>query len=152
MIDPVLFPPAVVAGAQEAQRRFGAPACVILAQYAEESGFGKKVTGDFNYFGEKWEPGCRYPFKECPTEEEVDGKDVPEIAKFVSFPSPTEAFDFQGWCLTNPHGPYAKATKFLPNWRCWLHLIARTYSSDQRYEEKITQLVLDYQLEHWNHV
>ena len=147
MIDPKLFPPDVIAGAQLAHKNTGVPIAVTLAQYALESDYGKKVTGDFNYWGEKWKPGCRYPFKECPTHEDVHGKEIPETDKFVSFPSSAASFEFQAWCLTNSHGPYAKARPFLKSWRSWLHMISRTYSTDPRYEQKICDLIAQYHLD-----
>lgn len=150
MIDPVLFPPDVIAGAQHTQKTFRIPACVILAQYAQESHYGEDVTGDFNYWGEKWVQGSRYGFKECPTEEYVNGKEIETTAKFVSFPSPEASFAFQGWALTNANGPYGKFVKFLPQWRTWLHLMSRTYSSDPTYEQEITRLISQYGLEHYD--
>lgn len=141
------FPPPLIAAVKASQQATGAPACVVLAQWAIESAWGTEVTGDFNYFGEKWVPECPYPFKECPTEEEINGKDVPEVDKFVSFPSMEAAIVFQGRALTDPHGPYGKALPFIKNWRGWLHMISRIYSSDSHYEALITEIISENNLE-----
>jgi flagellum-specific peptidoglycan hydrolase FlgJ len=142
------FPPDLIAAALASQKSSGVPACVTLAQWADESAWGTRVTGDNNYWGMKWGVGCPYPFKECPTEEEVNGKDEPEMAPFISFPSIDSALAYRAAELTDPHGPYRKALPFIRgSWRTWFHCIAHIYSTSSRYEEVITEIIIENHLD-----
>ncbi len=56
--------------AVKAEATTGYPPIVLLAQWAIESSWGKKVTGDFNFWGIKRTPE-QGPAKLCPTTEEL---------------------------------------------------------------------------------
>lgn len=75
---------------------------VSLAQFAEESDWGKTVTGAFNFFGIKARPG--EPYKLCSTHEEVNGVRKPVMAPFRSYASAQEAFDAHGDVLEHSIG------------------------------------------------
>lgn len=67
---------ALAAVAIEASTCF--PPAVLLSQWACESGWGKHVTGDYNYWGKTRAPETG-PAKFCPTHEDVT---VAQLAKF----------------------------------------------------------------------
>ena len=64
----------------------GFPAAVLLSQWACESGWGKCVTGDFNYWGTTRAPEMG-PAKFCPTHEDVT---LAELALFRADERATE--------------------------------------------------------------
>lgn len=141
------FPQDLIAAAKASQQATGVPACITLAQWAIESHWGEKETGDFNDWGMKWEPECPYPFKICATEEEVNGVKVPTTAKFISFPSLIAAVQYHGRELVDPHGPYRKALPFIRQWRIYLHQIAPIYATDSHYEALVTEIISENHLE-----
>ncbi|HZC15737.1 MAG TPA: glucosaminidase domain-containing protein, partial [Caulobacteraceae bacterium] len=109
-------PPAnIVAAAQAAFRAYpdGAPVCVMLAQWALESGWGAHIPGGSNNpFGEKALPGD--PSVAAPTTEIVDGHVVPTNAPFRAFPSVEAAFEFHAEHLATSRY-YIAARACLPN-------------------------------------
>jgi flagellum-specific peptidoglycan hydrolase FlgJ len=56
--------------AVKAEKLTGYPPVVLLSQFAIESSWGQKVTGDFNYWGIKRAPE-QGPAKLCPTTEDM---------------------------------------------------------------------------------
>lgn len=144
------FPSDVIAAAQKSQRATGCPTCITLAQWALESGWGKSVSGTHNYFGIKWTKACPFPYTMCQTTEYINGKTVHVEAPFVNFPDVATAFDYHAKLLMNPHGPYNKAIRFAKSWRTFLHILAPIYATDRSYEHKITQIIVDNNLEHFN--
>jgi len=64
--------------AVEVETSTGFPAAVLLSQWACESGWGKSVTGDFNYWGTTRAPE-KGPAKFCPTHEDIT---LAELALF----------------------------------------------------------------------
>jgi flagellum-specific peptidoglycan hydrolase FlgJ len=49
----------------------GYPPRLLLAQWALESSWGERCTGDFNYFGITYNPKRHKAFRMCPTHEEM---------------------------------------------------------------------------------
>lgn len=144
------FPKPVVLAAQHSERKTGCLACVTLAQWAQESGFGKFISGNHNYFGIKWTKGSRFPYRVCYTKEYVNGKYVTVEAKFVSYPDAEAAFDSHGKLLMNPKGPYRKAIPFAKDWRKFVELIGPTYATDPNYAKRLIELIEKYHLFDWN--
>lgn len=71
----------------------GRPAALpifTIAQFGDESAWGKKVTGAFNFFGNKAQPG--HPSSLHWTHEEVKGEKVLVQCAFRDFASAAESF------------------------------------------------------------
>ena len=75
---------------------------VTLAQFADESAWGTKLTGTFNFGGIKAMPG--HPYSMHPTHEEVKGHLVPVLCAFRDFASPQEYFDVHADLLQHGAG------------------------------------------------
>lgn len=150
------FPSDLIHAAQAADRATGVPACLILAQWAWESAWGTRLTGSYNYFGEKWAPGCGFTYKAVGTHEEENGKMVfydansPKSQKFINFPSMEAAFAYQGKHLaTSQH--YVKAQSFLrKDWRKFIEAIDGIYASDHNYVAGIMSVIEQYHLYDYN--
>jgi flagellum-specific peptidoglycan hydrolase FlgJ len=105
-------PPDIIAAAQQSERDTGVPTSVTLAQWALESGWGKKQTGANNAFGikaRKGEPGL-----DVPTHERVGSKLVPMMQRFRSYSSLDEAFRAHAELLSK-HYPISMAHTNDPN-------------------------------------
>lgn len=95
------IPIMIIDAAQNAQRKFGVFASISIAQYADESAWGKAVTGAFNYFGIKAAVGQKATL--CWTHEFVNGRYVKVLAPFTDYYSPAEAFmDHADLLATHP--------------------------------------------------
>jgi flagellum-specific peptidoglycan hydrolase FlgJ len=106
-------PPAdIIAAAQQSERDTGVPTSVTLAQWALESGWGKKNSGDNNPFGIKARPG--EPGKDVATHERVGSKLVPKMQRFRNYGSLDEAFTAHANLLAK-HYPISMAHKDDPN-------------------------------------
>ena len=97
--------PAIILAAQAAQKATGVLASISLAQYGLESGWGKFITGAFNYFGVKAIPGQVSAL--CATHEFINGKYISVMARFACYASPQDAFLAHAQLLAN-HPQYAK--------------------------------------------
>jgi flagellum-specific peptidoglycan hydrolase FlgJ len=145
-VTATLFPSEVVTAAQKALSLTGCPASVALAQWAQESGFGKYQLNAHNPFGMKWYMGCPYPFVVVPTKEWVDGHYEVQEARFIAFPDLQTAFIEHGKLLMNPNGPYAGCIKFKDNWKEFVQAIAKIYATDPHYEQSLISLIQLYKL------
>ena len=94
-MNKVDFIAAVLPGALLAQKRFGIPASVTIAQGALESGWGasRLATQGFNLFGVKADAAWRGPVLSLSTTEYVGGKPVAVLAKWRKYGSWTEAIE-----------------------------------------------------------
>lgn len=85
----------------------GVPAAMLVAQWAIESRWGTKPTGNSNYFGIK---RAKRHAKYCAvtTREVVDGKDEMQVCEFADYESMEASCQDYAWLIT--HGvPYRKA-------------------------------------------
>lgn len=97
------IPAEVIAAAQASMTKWRVPASASLAQYGDESGWGKEVTGKFNFGGYTakvkeavfpYNPGTPLePATLCPTHEIYQGKRVPCKRWFKDFASVEDYFD-----------------------------------------------------------
>lgn len=145
--------PEAIYHAQLGQKVYGVPACLTLAQYALESGWGtsKLAVTQHNYFGQKYYPGLGYPYRVVDSEEEVKGKIVVHSSKFIVYPSLAEAFKHHCQRLSSTSGPYKSANKYLRgDWKKFLHEIAPVYSTSSKYESRILELIHLNHLEQYN--
>lgn len=125
-------PPAdVIAAAQAAQRKWGVPAAVTIAQWALESGWGKHMPpGSNNPFGIKARPG--EPSVTVRTREVVHGASVYENAAFAKFASIADAFDRHGQLLATVPA-YAKARGLTDNPDEYANALTGVYATDPHY-------------------
>lgn len=137
------FPKTVQLAAQASERESGVLACVTLAQWAQESGYGRWSMGPaHNPFGIKWpglKSGLSYVVQR--TWEVISGKSVTVEAKFASFPSIEAAFRFHGKMLASPKGYYTKALPMRQDWRAYIRAIAPTYATDPNYATALIGIV-----------
>ena len=100
-IQSIFFQNTVVA-AQQAQKEFGVPSSITIAQATLESGWGQSALARQanNYFGIKANAKAQpAEYMEFPTEEFVDGRKVQEVARFERFSSPIASFKAHGYLL-----------------------------------------------------
>lgn len=102
------FTQAQIAAAQLAQKKWGVPASVTLAQFAIESGYGKYMpAGSNNPFGIKAAGGQPYVVAHT-REETAAGKSYYIDARFRKFANLAEAFEEHARLLATA-SPYAAA-------------------------------------------
>jgi len=101
-----------IAAARAAQTKWNIPRSVILAQWALESAWGKKLSGKHNCFGIKARAG--EPCTAVVTHEVIGGKRVTRTALFRDYASLTEAFDAHAKLLATGSA-YADFRKALPD-------------------------------------
>lgn len=159
----------VAAAAVEIERQTGLPAKVLIAQWAVESGWGKKETGDFNYFGIT--KGARHKnFKMVDTQEDITWEDLQKFSKderstarnldgseltpwtgkkkiamkrkFASYGSLHEAMQDYATMMTK-RGNYGTAFerfKLHGNPDQFIQEIAGTYATDRNYGNLVTRV------------
>ena len=141
-----LFPKDVIAAAQMAQAQTGCLASVSLAQWAQESGFGKYQLHANNPFGMKWHKGSKYGYVSVLTKEWENGHYVTVPARFIAFPSIESAFLEHGKMLMDPQGPYKSAIQYKADWRRFIETIAPIYATDPNYALHLISIVLSFGL------
>lgn len=131
----------IVKAAQEAQKSWGVPAAVTLAQFGQESGWGLHMpSGSFNPFGIKAAAGQARVMAR--TWEVVRGHKVHIVAPFRKFSSFEEAFDEHGRLLN--HAQYSHAMLIWTssgNLSAYVTLLARTYATDPHYARSLLALI-----------
>jgi peptidoglycan hydrolase-like protein with peptidoglycan-binding domain len=101
------IPEPIVAAAQAAQRQFGVPACISIAQWILESDRGAHMPpGSNNPFGMK--AACGEPYVIARTREVHDGETIMLDARFRKFATLADAFTAHGRLLAN-FAPYRAA-------------------------------------------
>jgi flagellum-specific peptidoglycan hydrolase FlgJ len=148
-----LFPDDIVLAAQKSEKATGCPACITLAQWALESGYGKHLSGRNNPFGIKWTTTWKDGYTLCKTREFIRGEWVTVNAKFANFPTLEAAFSRHGNLLMNPKGPYkqgVKAWEASKDWHIFLKLIAPVYATDPKYFDKVFGIIKQWQLDKLN--
>lgn len=139
-----------VPAAQLAQRKWGVPASITIAQAILESGWGKSALARQanNFFGIK--AAAAQPavgtYVEFTTAEFVDGRRVQEMAKFARYPSPAASFEAHAVLLATltrykPAMQYcAEPLKFA------VLLSACGYSTNPGYAALLAQLIDEFDL------
>ena len=129
--------------ALQAQKKYGVPAQVILAQAALESGWGKSklATEGNNFFGIKADGSWTGATITKQTREVRNGKEVYEAAKFRKYATPLESFeDHSKFLLKNKR--YNKAFDFKEDPKAFAAEVARAgYATDPKYTELIHKLI-----------
>lgn len=132
-------------GAEAAEKKYGVPAAVTLAQAALESGWGKHGIGGYNIFGIKGTGPAGT--KAIPTQEWEHGRYVTITANFALYHDYDEAVELHGKLFHN--GYYKKAInayKSDPSPFTFVKNIQGIYATDPQYSQKITSIIKTYGL------
>ncbi len=135
----------VAPGAVAAQRRYGVPASVTIAQAIEESGWGQSslATQDHNLFGVKGTgPAGTDP---RPTQEYENGQPLTRTALFRVYHNAAESLDDHGKLLaTSAYYRHAMAVRQDPN--AFAAALTGVYATDPHYGAKLIGLMQRYDL------
>lgn len=148
-------PPAdVVAAAKAAAANWHIPASVLLAQWALESGWGKREPpGSNNPFGEKALTGAHGVL--APTTEDLNGKVVHVEAMFRAFLNVEDAFDFHAEHLATSHW-FIPARACLPDVQKFCDALGAgtsaqpNYSTNPLYGRSLMEIIRDSNLEFYD--
>jgi flagellum-specific peptidoglycan hydrolase FlgJ len=136
----VMIPPEeVILAAQAAQRKWGVPAAISIAQWALESGWGKHMPpGSNNPFGIKAVPP--QPSVSVPTREFENGQWATKYQPFRKFASITDAFDLHGQLLAT-NSAYAAARQYLHNDAAYATALQGHYATDPSYGHLLNAII-----------
>ncbi|MBC7543451.1 MAG: glucosaminidase domain-containing protein [Candidatus Sericytochromatia bacterium] len=143
--DKAAFFKALLPGAIAAERQYGVPASVTLAQAALESGWAKSPIGGYNIFGIKGEGSGGS--KRVWTREVFHGVSVPWYDKFALYNNFDDAMSAHGKLFHN--GMYKKGVEQFAKDRDPMRFIAnigKTYATDPNYVRSIQKMMTDYNL------
>lgn len=125
--------------AQDAQRKWRVPACVQLAQWIIESGWGAHSPGN-NPFGMKPRKGKNDPSQMLMTIEYIKGKKVRIPQPFRTFPSVRDAFLAHAELLATAL-VYKPAMDALPDVDKFINAMAPRYATDPNYGKNLKSLI-----------
>jgi flagellum-specific peptidoglycan hydrolase FlgJ len=131
--------------AEEAEREYGVPAAITLAQAALETGWGKHIIPGFNIFGIKGTGPAGTVSKG--TWEVYNGKTVTITANFAKYHDFYEAVKLHGKLFHN--GYYDKAMEQYAKDKdpfAFARNITGTYATDPEYGDKLSSIMRDYNL------
>jgi Mannosyl-glycoprotein endo-beta-N-acetylglucosaminidase len=138
------FTAEVIDAARVSETKWKIPACVSLAQWAQESAFGKAMpAGSQNPFGIK--AVGDQDFVLARTRELEGGHYVYVMQKFRKFPSLDDAFDAHGRLLATGE-PYARAMAMLPDFDKFCEALTGVYATDPHYGDELIKLINTYNL------
>jgi Mannosyl-glycoprotein endo-beta-N-acetylglucosaminidase len=135
----------VAPGAIAAQRKYGVPASVTIAQAIDESGWGQSglATRDYNLFGIKGAGPAGSDAQ--PTSEYVNGQEVGTTASFRVYGSVAESIDDHGRLLATS-GYYGQAMAHKQNPNAFASSLTGVYATDPTYGEQLIGLMREYDL------
>ncbi len=139
------FISAVAPGAIDAQRRYGVPAAVTIAQAIDESGWGQSelAAQDHNLFGIKGTgPAGSVPL---PTQEYVNGQPVATSASFRVYHDVAESIDDHGRLLARS-GYYQQAMGERQHPDKFAAALTGVYATDPDYGANLISLMRRYDL------
>lgn len=147
-LDPPAIPPhpkvpmELILGAMQAERTYGVPASVSLAQWALESGWGKSMPpGSNNPFGMKARKNETGPVVYVNTKEQrVDGSWYTIRAPFRKFKDMGEAFEEHAK-LVGTAPIYAKARAKLPDRDAYIDAMGAIYATAKDYAKLLKQII-----------
>ena len=131
--------------AMAAQRRYGVPASVTIAQAIDESGWGRSVlaTRDHNLFGIKGSGPAGTDL--VPTTEYQSGQLVSQTSPFRMYHNIAESVDDHGKLLaTSQYYRQAMADRHNPN--AFATALTGVYATDPQYGAKLVSLMQHYDL------
>lgn len=126
-----------ISASQLAQTKWHIPASVSIAQYGQESGWGKHAPGN-NPFGIKALPG--FDSRRLITREDVGAKVVTEALAFAVFPTLASAFDEHARILAT-HPAYAHARSLLPDVDAFVDALTGVYATDRNYGTELKGII-----------
>ena len=135
----------VAPGAVAAQRRYGVPAAVTIAQAIDESGWGQSelASQDHNLFGIKGTgPAGSVPL---PTQEYVNGQPVNTSASFRVYNNVAESIDDHGRLLARS-GYYQQAMADRQHPDKFAAALTGVYATDPNYGASLISLMRRYEL------
>ncbi len=135
----------VAPGAVAAQRRYGVPAAVTIAQAIDESGWGQSelASQDHNLFGIKGTgPAGSVPL---PTQEYVNGQPVSTSASFRVYNNVAESIDDHGRLLARS-GYYQQAMADRQHPDEFAAALTGVYATDPNYGASLISLMRRYDL------
>ena len=135
----------VAPGAMAAQRKYGVPASVTIAQAIDESGWGQSTlaTRDHNLFGIKGTgPAGSDPLA---TQEYQNGQLVTSTSSFRVYNSTAESIDDHGNLLATS-GFYRKSMADRQNPNAFAQALTGIYATDPSYGTKLIGLMREYDL------
>lgn len=131
--------------AEEAERKYGVPAAITLAQAALETGWGKSIIEGYNLFGIKGKGPAGTVSKK--TWEVYNGKKVTITANFAKYHNFYEAVAEHGKLFHN--GYYTKAMEAYKKNKDpfeFARLITGIYATDPQYGDKLISIMKTYNL------
>jgi flagellum-specific peptidoglycan hydrolase FlgJ len=139
------FIDAVAPGAIAAQRKYGVPASVTIAQAIDESGWGQSTlaTQDHNLFGIKGTGPAGSV--SLPTQEYQGGQLVTSTNSFRAYHSTAQSIDDHGRLLATS-GYYRQAMADRQNPNAFAHSLTGIYATDPSYGTKLVSLMQQYDL------
>ncbi|MDN7558790.1 glycoside hydrolase family 73 protein [Burkholderia orbicola] len=127
-----------IAASKESEARSGIPALVTFAQWAQESGWGRKMSGKNNPFGIKARKG--QAGTDVVTHEEVNGKRVKMVQRFADYESMADAFTAHANLLAKGK-PYSKARTHLDDPFAFADALTGVYATDSKYGENLKRIM-----------
>lgn len=133
--------------AKEAERIYGVPASVTLAQAALESGWGKSAIGGYNIFGIKGK-GSEGSVN-VKTKEYLNGKWVTINDNFAKYSNFYEAVMKHGQVFQGNYSGYKNGLNVYAktgNDYAFIDAVGHTYATDPDYASSVKQIMKDYDL------
>ncbi|RRA01912.1 glycoside hydrolase family 73 protein [Burkholderia cepacia] len=127
-----------IAASKESEARSGIPALVTFAQWAQESGWGKKMSGKNNPFGIKARSG--EAGTDVVTHEVIGGKRVKMVQRFADYDSLADAFSAHARLLANGK-PYANARAHRDDPFAFADALTGVYATDPKYGSKLKKIM-----------
>jgi RHS repeat-associated protein len=113
---------------------------ITAAQWAQESAWGRHVTGTFNYFGIK-DLSRTGSYKMVMTHEYEHGRNIAELQPFLNFPSLQAAIDYRVG-LMRRNNLYARYGYRNPGTEAGLAALTRGgYATDQSYAVELRTII-----------
>ncbi|MFL5320280.1 MAG: glycoside hydrolase family 73 protein [Myxococcaceae bacterium] len=139
------FIDSIAAGAVAAQKKYGVPAAVTIAQAILESGWGKSslTTKAFNYFGIKGTGPAGSVT--VPTKEYVNGHYITINAAFRRYHNAAESMEDHGRLLATS-GYYKKAMAVRNDPKAFANALTGVYATAPNYGSTLIQLMNQYNL------
>ncbi|WP_333986133.1 glycoside hydrolase family 73 protein [Burkholderia orbicola] len=129
-----------IAASRESEARSGIPALVTFAQWAQESGWGRKMSGKNNPFGIKARKG--EAGTDVVTHEVIGGKRVKMVQRFADYDSLADAFSAHARLLANGK-PYANARAHRDDPFAFADALTGVYATDPKYGSKLKRIMGD---------
>jgi flagellum-specific peptidoglycan hydrolase FlgJ len=135
----------VAPGAVAAQRRYGVPASVTIAQAIDESGWGRSslAAKDHNLFGIKGTGPAGSD--SLPTQEYEHGQSVTRVAAFRAYHNFAESIDDHGRLLATS-GYYGRSMAYGQDPNAFAAALTGVYATDPDYGAKLISLMRQYDL------